>query len=84
MLGPEESVNFEFHLPDWLELSSRKKVPPVLPEVEKLGEKKIFCFYGEEETNSLCKKLAVGLADVISLKGGLHFEGTTKQLPKPS
>ena len=73
LLGPSDAVDFEFHLTDWLGASSEKEGYPVLPEVEKLKGVRILCFYGEEESHSLCKKLDVG--KIISLKGGHHFGG---------
>jgi type IV secretory pathway VirJ component len=75
LLGPSDTVDFEFHLTDWLGASSEKEGYPVLPEVEKLKGIKILCFYGEEESHSLCKKLDVGLGKIISLRGGHHFGG---------
>jgi type IV secretory pathway VirJ component len=47
----------------------------VLPEVEKLKGKNILCFYGDDEENSLCKKLDGSLTRVVMLKGGHHFGG---------
>ena len=75
LLGPEQAVAFEFHLTDWLGLSSSVNAQPVLPEVEKLEDMKILCFYGEEEKDSLCRDLDIGLGKNILLKGGHHFRG---------
>jgi type IV secretory pathway VirJ component len=75
LLGPGHAVDFEFHLLDWLEGSPEKTARPVLPEVEKLRGTKLFCFYGEEERDTLCKDLAPSLATVVRLKGGHHFDG---------
>ncbi|NWG02812.1 MAG: virulence factor family protein [Syntrophaceae bacterium] len=75
LLGPGDVVDFEFHLTDWLGVSSARKGYSVLPEVERLKGVRILCFYGEEEKHSLCKKLRVDLGKVIPLKGGHHFGG---------
>ena len=57
LLAPEPSVDFEFHVTDWLGLPSKNQSLFVLPEVEKLKGKNILCFYGDDEGDSLCKKL---------------------------
>jgi len=75
LLGPGHRVDFEFHLTDWLGGFSRKGSLSVLPEVAKLEGMKILCFYGEEETDSLCKDLDIGLGKNILLRGGHHFGG---------
>jgi len=75
LLGPGHGVDFEFHVTDWLGGFSRKASLSVLPEVEKLEGRKILCFYGEEEKDSLCKDLDIGLGKNIPLKGGHHFHG---------
>jgi type IV secretory pathway VirJ component len=75
LLGPEPSVDFEFHVTDWLGLPSKNQSLFVLPEVEKLKGNNILCFYGEDEGDSLCKKLDASLARVVMLKGGHHFGG---------
>jgi type IV secretory pathway VirJ component len=75
LLGPEPSVDFEFHVTDWLGFPSKNPSHPVLPEVEKLRGNNILCFYGDDEGDSLCKKLDASLARVVMLKGGHHFGG---------
>jgi len=75
LLGPGQTVDFEFHLTDWFADSSGKIARPVLPELEKLKGTRILCFYGEEEQETLCKNLDPTLARVIPLQGGHHFDG---------
>jgi type IV secretory pathway VirJ component len=75
LLGPSDVVDFEFHLTDWLGVSSAKNAYSVLPEVERLNGVRVLCFYGEDERHSLCKKLDAGLGKIIPLKGGHHFGG---------
>jgi len=76
LLGPGTHADFAFHLTDWLGGDS-KTSRPVLPEVEKLRGMGIpmLCFYGEQETESLCSKLDPNLAQVVSMKGAHHFGG---------
>ena len=44
-------------------------------KVDKLRGKKILCFCGDRETDSLCHKMDASLAKTIMLKGGHHFGG---------
>jgi type IV secretory pathway VirJ component len=75
LLGPSREVDFEFHLSDWLGSFSHGSSRPVRPEVEKLRGLPILCFYGEDESDSLCHDLDPGLARCIPLRGGHHFGG---------
>ena len=75
LLGPSEKVSFEFHVSDWLGGSSRADALPVLPELEKLRDKKILCFCGEKEADSLCHKLGPDVAETFVLPGAHHFGG---------
>jgi Type IV secretory pathway, VirJ component len=88
LLGPDEKIDFEFHLSYWLGGSFGSNARPVFPEVEKLKGKKILCFCGAQETDSLCHKMNTSLAKTIVLKGGHHFggdyEGITETLLKES
>ncbi len=75
LLGPSRTVDFEFHIVEWLGWSRKKNALPLLPEVEKLRGKKILCFFGANESDSLCHLLEPGLAICIRLGGGHHFGG---------
>lgn len=74
LLGLSETVAFEFHVSEWLGGSSGKELP-VLPEVKKLKGARILCFYGEDEQDSLCRKIEPGFAKLIALPGAHHFGG---------
>ncbi len=75
LLAPGREADFEFHLADWLGGGSRKTSRPLLPEVEKLKNERVLCFYGEDERESLCRELLPGIGERIPLKGGHHFGG---------
>ncbi len=77
LLGPSRTVDFEFHLTDWLGHSSGNSIS-VLPEVKKLEGMKLLCLCGEDESDSLCHDLPKGTAHVVLLKGGHHFGGDYK------
>ena len=75
VLGPGRQVDFEFHLTDWLGNSTAGPTYPIRPEVQKLKGTRLICFYGEEETDSLCRDLEPALAKIVVMKGAHHFGG---------
>jgi type IV secretory pathway VirJ component len=75
LLGPGQTVEFEFHLTQWVTGSFGKTAHPILPEVEKLKGTKLICFYGEKETDSLCRDLETRGLKTVALKGAHHFGG---------
>ncbi len=80
LLGPTGSVEFEFHVGDWLGGGGGKDELPVRPEVEKLAGLKILCVHGDEESDSLCPSLGAGLAIDMPLKGAHHFGGSYRTI----
>ena len=75
LLGPDEQVAFEFHVRDWFGRSSSSDALLVLPEISRLGVRKVLCFCGEKETDSLCSKLGPQRAKRFVLPGAHHFDG---------
>ncbi len=75
LLGPEQDEDFEIHLLDYININTSKNALPVLPEVEKLKDKKILCFCGDKEKDSLCNLVDTSKIKVIRFKGGHHFGG---------
>jgi type IV secretory pathway VirJ component len=82
LLGLEESVDFQFHLSEWLGGGSNKNDLPVEPEVDKLAGLKVLCFYGEDEEHSICTQLDTMIAQPILLRGGHHFGGEYKTIAR--
>lgn len=82
LLGLEESVDFQFHLTDWLSSSSPKDALPVQPEVEKLKGQKVLCFYGEGEEHSICTRLDTSWVTLVSMSGGHHFGGDYQSIAR--
>jgi type IV secretory pathway VirJ component len=74
-LGLGETAQFEFHLTNWLGGATPAAEFPVLPEVQKLKGMKMLCFYGDEESDSLCQKLNPNLAKAVERKGGHRLGG---------
>ena len=79
LLGPGLQVDFEFHLGNWLG-SSSKTALPTMPEVMKLGDTRLLCFYGEKETDSLCRNLQGNNFKEVLLPGAHPFGGNYAQL----
>jgi type IV secretory pathway VirJ component len=75
LLGPSPTVEFEFHVTDWLGKSPGRRALPVLPEVEKITKAEIICFYGEEDKENICGEIdpKVVHVKVISLPTGHRF-----------
>jgi type IV secretory pathway VirJ component len=83
LLGSSDTVDFEFHLSDWLAQSKRPTSLPVLQEIEKLRGEKILCLYGEDDKEAVCHRLDPGLARVIVLRGGHRIGGNFGQILSP-
>jgi type IV secretory pathway VirJ component len=74
LLSPGLRADFEFHLTDWLGFAS-KTARAILPEVEKIQATPLLCLYGEEEQDTVCKRIQRNHFKVIALKGRHHFNG---------
>ena len=77
LLGPSPTVEFEFHVADWLHSSGGGYA--VKPEVEKLRGR-VLCLSGEDDRSSLCPSLRGPAIDIVTLKGSHHFDGGYEKL----
>jgi type IV secretory pathway VirJ component len=73
-LGLGHQTDLEFRMGDWL-AAQHPAAFKLLPEMQKLQGRPMLCVYGTKEDDSLCPDLPVGLAEIIELKGGHHFDG---------
>ena len=79
LLGPSQTVEFEFHVTDWVH--DTKKGFAVKPEIDKLRGERILCLYGEDDKETLCPALVNTPAiDVVMMKGAHHFDGGYEKL----
>jgi type IV secretory pathway VirJ component len=79
LLGPSPTVQFEFHVADWLH--SSPKGMPVKPEVDKLHGHRVLCLFGQDDKESLCPGLhPSSTLNVVMLKGAHHFDGGYEKL----
>jgi type IV secretory pathway VirJ component len=80
-LGIEHETNLEFRLGDWL--GAQHQAPyQLLPELQRLSGRPMLCVYGAREGDTLCPDLPAGLADVVRLEGGHHFDGDFRALAR--
>ena len=80
LLGPSPTVEFEFHMSDWLK-DSRLGVP-VKPEVDRLRDLPILCLSGEDDPDSLCRNLSAPNISVVMLRGSHHFDRDYSRLAR--
>ena len=80
LLSPSQHVEFEFHVADWMHDS--KKGLPVEPELAKLTSMKTICVWGDDDTDSLCRGLALPHVRVVTLHGSHHFDGDYAKLAR--
>jgi type IV secretory pathway VirJ component len=74
LLAPGRQTAFEFHLSDWVGGSQGVEYPTG-PEVDKLTDLPLLCFYGKEESDSLCLDRLPPNATVIPMAGAHHLGG---------
>jgi len=70
LLGPDGTIDFQFHPADLVANLVRSSSLPVLPEIEQLRGLKMTCIYGSREKGSLCRQLPEGLAECVERPGG--------------
>jgi type IV secretory pathway VirJ component len=74
LIGAEHTASFTFHVTDWFGGGGSKNDPLVMPEIAKFGAMPLICFYGIDESDTLCPELKAPHT-VVTLGGGHHFEG---------
>ncbi|MBN8998311.1 MAG: hypothetical protein J0H54_02690 [Rhizobiales bacterium] len=73
LLGLSDTVDYEISVGAFLGTSSGEA--QTLPEFAHIKPQIVQCFYGEEEDDTLCPKLAGTGAELIKTTGGHHFDG---------
>ncbi|MBA4070609.1 MAG: hypothetical protein C0497_02060 [Gemmatimonas sp.] len=74
LIGSERTASFHFRMRDLLRTAPTPDDVPLLPEIHRLGTTPLLCFYGEDETNTICPDLAPP-AVVVKMSGGHHLDG---------
>jgi type IV secretory pathway VirJ component len=76
LLGLEAHASFEIRVTGWLGASpTGEGAREVLPELLELDPKRVQCFYGEEEEDSICPDPPLARFEIIRTAGGHHFDG---------
>ena len=76
LLGFENAADFEISLMGWLGAPPTKYALPTEPALASIDPAMIQCFYGKDESDSLCPALAAKHeVTVIETAGGHHFDG---------
>jgi type IV secretory pathway VirJ component len=81
LLGVSPAAGFEFHLTDLLG-AAHSADRPTVPEISRLRGLRVLCVYGADETDSACRDLPTGLATVVAMPGGHHFEGAYHEIAR--
>jgi type IV secretory pathway VirJ component len=82
LLGFESAADFEIKVTGWLGMPPSTAALPVGPEIDKVPPALVQCFYGEDETDSLCPELAKRNVTVIRTAGGHHFGNDYEHLAR--
>ena len=73
LLGLSGTADFQFHLSNWLNMSSTGAYPTI-PAIARLRGVPMLCIRGNLETDSACPDIPRGIATVVTVPGGHHFE----------
>jgi type IV secretory pathway VirJ component len=73
LMGLGTNASFEFHVGNWL--GGESGAIPIQPEAARLQPDKTLCIYGQDETDSLCPRLAPASVEAHAMTGGHHFDG---------
>ena len=76
LMGPSETVEFEFHLLDWVGRPASKNALPVIPEIKKMKpDIPILCIYGERDDTQICGRLDPARTRSLAIPTGHRFGG---------
>lgn len=81
LLGFAPSADFQIRVTGWLGMPASDKALAAKPAVDRLPAGLVQCFYGAEETDTLCPALS-GTQEVIRTSGGHHFGRGYDELEK--
>lgn len=73
LLGFASAADFEIRVTGWLGLPPSSAALPVQSEIAKVPPALVQCFYGDEETDTICPELARLRMAVIRTSGSHHF-----------
>ena len=74
LLGLGTKADFEIHISSWLGSTSPVDAPLIAPELQRLDQSLLQCFYGADEKDETACVLLTH-SEVIETEGGHHFGG---------
>ncbi|HQQ62906.1 MAG TPA: AcvB/VirJ family lysyl-phosphatidylglycerol hydrolase [Pseudomonadales bacterium] len=76
LLSPSQSVDFQFHISDWMQSGNNTSLYQLQPEMQKLVRLPVLCVYGAEDDEGLCPLLkARDKIKIAQLPGDHHYDG---------
>ena len=82
LLGFAPAADFEIRVAGWLGLPPSDKALPVKDAIAKVPPALVQCFYGADEDDTFCPKLAGTGVHVIRMDGNHHFDGNYRALAR--
>jgi type IV secretory pathway VirJ component len=73
LIGISATAAFEFHVANWI--GSDDDGLPTHPEIDRLSSIDTLCVYGDDDSETVCPKVAAQHANVVEMAGGHHFGG---------
>lgn len=80
LLGFTDAADFEIRVAGWLGLPPSQNARPVLPEMARIPPSLVQCYYGVDEDDTACPRLADRGVTEIRTGGGHHFDGNYEAL----
>jgi phosphatidylglycerol lysyltransferase len=75
LLGFASTTDFEISIAGWLGAAASKDAAPTIPALASIDPRMIQCFYGGDESDSVCPQLGGNEAEIIRVGSGHHFGG---------
>ncbi|HEY2386479.1 MAG TPA: AcvB/VirJ family lysyl-phosphatidylglycerol hydrolase [Candidatus Binatia bacterium] len=75
LLGLEPRAPFEIEVTGILGRAPSATAPLVAPEAQHLEPDLVQCFYGEQDTSTLCRDPILARAELVRTSGSHHFDG---------
>ncbi len=74
LLGVDIRADWEISVAGWLGRHNDHGTP-IMPAIDAIPPSLVQCFYGRDETDTICPQLAARGVEVIVTPGGHHFDG---------
>ena len=75
LLNAAPFTDMQVHLTDWIGLETDRGGIPLLPELARIGPDRLFCIYGLDDDETVCRGLSPSIGRAQGLEGSHHFDG---------